>query len=57
LIAAHFYVDVFGFGVGCGDVVKDTNASKQAFLVGFICLDKEVIDYETKSSRFVFTDK
>jgi len=32
-------------------------AGIQAFAVGFICLDEEAIDYEAKSSGFVFTDK
>jgi len=54
--AAHFNVDVFGSGVVCGDFVADTKAGIQVLAVGFVCLDKEVIDYEAKSRIYVFID-
>ena len=55
-IAAHFYVDIFGSCVVCGDFIEDTKAGILGFVIGFICLDKEVVEYEAKSSRFIFTD-
>jgi len=53
----HFNVDVFGSCVVCGDFIEDTKAGIQAFAIGFIRLDKEIIDYEAKSSGFVLTDE
>ena len=49
LIAALFNVDVLRPCVVCGDFIEDTQAGIQAFTIGFVCLDKEIIDYEAES--------
>jgi hypothetical protein len=42
-------LDVFRSRVVCGDFIEDMKAGIQVFAIGFICLDKEVIDYEAKT--------